>query len=61
MTIVYDNREDCLVLNLEMKCSGAEIAPIGFYNACSTALDMPECVDVYQGALLLPEACVLEE
>jgi hypothetical protein len=58
-TIEFDTRDECLAMYVGMGCGGNEQPPAEFLDACDTALDTAQCVDVDvdRRALLVPDAC----
>jgi len=62
-TIEFDNREQCLAMYVGMGCGGSEKPPADFLDACDTALDTAQCVDVdaTRRALMVPDACIMTD
>ena len=58
-TIEFDTRDDCLAMYVGMGCGGNEQPPAEFLDACDTALDTAQCVDVdaTTRALMVPNDC----
>jgi len=58
-TIEFENREQCLALYVGMGCGGSQPPPAEFLDACDTALDTAQCVDVDPDlrALQVPGEC----
>jgi hypothetical protein len=62
-TIEFENREQCLAMYVGMGCGGNEQPPAEFLDACDTALDTAQCVDVdaTRRALMVPSACIMTD